>query len=110
MQAEFFKITDIALLEKGILRSHSEPVIIYKHSDSCSISSAAYEQMKKIDGSINLIVVQTARDVSDEIESRFGIQHESPQTIILRNGKVVWSASHLAISAGSVEDARLRFC
>ncbi|MGH9881443.1 MAG: monothiol bacilliredoxin BrxC family protein [Pyrinomonadaceae bacterium] len=31
--------------------------------------------------------------------------HESPQVIILRNGQVVWNASHWKIKSGAVTDA-----
>jgi bacillithiol system protein YtxJ len=86
-------------------RSHDAPVILFKHSTTCPISSAAYQQMSRVAEEVSLVVVQKARDVSKEIEARTGIQHESPQTIVLRNGEAVWSASHYDITAGAVEEA-----
>jgi bacillithiol system protein YtxJ len=61
--------------------------------------------MSKIKGDVSLVVVQRARDVSNEIESRTGVRHESPQAIILRNGKAVWNASHWSVTADAVEQA-----
>ena len=39
------------------------------------------------------------------IESRFGVEHESPQVIVLRKGQVCWDASHFKITAEAVAKA-----
>jgi bacillithiol system protein YtxJ len=83
--------------------SFQKPVLIFKHSNSCSISSTVYEDVSTVDSEIYLVVVQDARAVSNEIASRFGIRHESPQMIILRNGKVVYHASHFDITSAEIE-------
>ena len=85
--------------------SHERPVILFKHSLTCPISSAAYQEMSGFTGDVGLIVVQRARDVSREVESLTGIRHESPQAILLRNGRPVWNASHWRITRSAVEDA-----
>ena len=105
MGDRFTKIADADALEQALTRSNDAPVILFKHSTTCPISSAAYEQMSKVTSDVALVVVQRARDVSTEIASRTGIQHESPQAIVLRNGKAVWSASHFDITAKAVEKA-----
>jgi bacillithiol system protein YtxJ len=43
--------------------------------------------------------------VSDAVSQRFGIRHETPQAILLRNGKVVWNASHFRITASQLNQA-----
>jgi bacillithiol system protein YtxJ len=105
MDNHFLKVTDEALLEDLVARSGKEPVIIFKHSTTCSISASAYQEMKKVNGAVNLIEVQSAPEVSREIEKRTGLRHESPQVIVLRNGKPVWNASHWRINADAVESA-----
>lgn len=85
--------------------SNEKPVIIFKHSNMCNISADAYREMESFDGEISLVVVQTARQISNEIETRTSIEHESPQVIILRNGKPVWHASHWSITKQSVSQA-----
>lgn len=105
MGNQFTQITETSDLDNLVERSHDAPVILFKHSTTCPISSAAYQQMSKVAEEVSLIVVQKARDVSKEIEARTGVQHESPQTIVLRNGEAVWSASHYDITAGAVEEA-----
>ena len=105
MGNQFTKITDTKALDQILARSHDGPVILFKHSSTCPISSAAYQQMSKVADEVSLVVVQQARDVSKEVEARTGIRHESPQTIVLRNGQAVWNASHFDITAGAVEQA-----
>lgn len=107
--AEFVEVDDTAALEELFARSQEAPVVLFKHSTTCPISARAHQQMSRLDASVardvGLVVVQTARGVSQEIASRTGIRHESPQAIILRNGKAVWDASHFDITAEAVEGA-----
>jgi bacillithiol system protein YtxJ len=105
MKNRFTPVADTKALEDLLARSHDEPVILFKHSSMCPISSAAYSEMSRVPNDVSLVVVQQARDVSREIEARTGIQHESPQAIILRNGRAVWNASHWSIKADAIEDA-----
>ena len=85
--------------------SHERPVVLFKHSLTCPISSAAYQEMAGLGGDVSLIVVQSAREISREVEAQTGIRHESPQAIILRNGKAVWNVSHWRIKRSAVEEA-----
>ncbi len=61
--------------------------------------------MALLGGDVPLVDVRRAHDVSDEIARRTGVRHESPQVIVLRDGRAVWSASHGAITAGAVRAA-----
>jgi len=98
----FFKINNKETLDKLLTDSRSKPVVIFKHSNACGISSAAYREMEKIEGQVNLLEVQSARDVSRELADLTGIRHETPQVIVLKNGKAVWNASHFDVKAGAV--------
>lgn len=105
MENHFVKITDTKSFEEFASRSKERPAVIFKHSLTCPISAAAYEQMAEFKGEVALIEIQRARELSTEIENRLGIAHESPQVIVLRNGQVVWSASHFKITSDAVNDA-----
>jgi bacillithiol system protein YtxJ len=61
--------------------------------------------MTDYEGEIALVEVQYARELSNEIENRLGVKHESPQVIVLHNGQVVWDASHFKVTADAVADA-----
>jgi bacillithiol system protein YtxJ len=80
-------------------------VVIFKHSLTCPISSAAFDQMEAFEGPVSLVEVQKARQLSNEIERRLGVPHESPQVIVVRNGQVVWNASHFRITSEAVSKA-----
>ena len=105
METHFTPVNDTNALERLLARSHEEPVILFKHSTTCPISASAYKQMSQVKGAVSLVVVQRARDVSNEVESRTGVRHESPQAIVLRNGEAVWTASHFDITSEAVEKA-----
>jgi bacillithiol system protein YtxJ len=105
MEDQFVRINDTEAFEDFTSRSKDAPVVIFKHSLTCPISSAAYGEMARYDGEVGLIEVQRARALSKEIENRLGVAHESPQVIVLRNGLVVWDASHFKITADAVTEA-----
>lgn len=106
MEAKFETIADTKALEDSLERSHETPVVLFKHSTTCPISGAAYREMSKFTAApVALVVVQSARSVSNEIASRTGVTHQSPQAIVIRNGEAVWSASHYDITAEAVTQA-----
>ena len=105
MQARFINVNDIKGLEQWLARSHDEAVVLFKHSLTCPISAGAYQEMERVAGEVGLVVVQKARPVSDEIAARTGVRHESPQALVLRDGRVVWSASHWNVTAEAVGGA-----
>lgn len=105
MTNSFVELRDVASLDDFLARSNGDPVIIFKHSDSCGISARAYAQMSGLDRPVGLVTVQTARAVSDEVGKRMGLEHETPQVMIVSDGKVAWTASHGYIKAAAVEAA-----
>ena len=61
MGNSFFRIDNHATLENLLTDSTKKPVIVFKHSNACSISARAYREMEKVDG-VNILEVQSARD------------------------------------------------
>ena len=105
MENHLVKITETTALDDLVERSRQGPIVIFKHSLTCPISANAFRQMNNYEGEVALVEVQRARALSNEIENRLGIRHESPQVIVLRNGQVVWDASHFRITSDAVADA-----
>jgi bacillithiol system protein YtxJ len=105
MEKNFFRIDDQVALESLITDSKQKPVIVFKHSNACSISARAYREMEKLQEQVNILEVQSAREVSRELANLTGIQHETPQVIVLRDGKAVWNASHFDVKAADVMKA-----
>lgn len=104
MGKNFFKIDNQAALENLLTDSTKKPVIVFKHSNACSISARAYREMEKLDD-VNILEVQSARAISNEVADLTGVRHETPQVIVLRDGKAVWNASHFDVVAADVMKA-----
>lgn len=111
MMKSFKELQSVKELEHAIAESSRRPVLLFKHSLTCPISARAFNEFQSFmaeNGSEvggHLITVQTARLLSNEVSDRFGIPHESPQAILLRNGRAVWNDSHFAITAAALQAA-----
>ena len=103
MDNQFVEIASLTSLDDFVAGLDGAPGILFKHSDSCGISSRAYNEMSRVPYRIGLVVVQQARPVSDEIEKRWRVSHETPQVLIVRDGAVLWKASHFEVKAADVE-------
>jgi bacillithiol system protein YtxJ len=104
-ETSFRTVTDISALDELLARSQTAPVVLFKHSSTCSISADVYREVAQYKGEVFLVVVQTARPLSNEIAARTGIRHESPQAIVLRHGRAVWRESHYDITADGLSRA-----
>lgn len=104
-------VRSVADLNRALDESSERPVLFFKHSLTCPISTRAFSELQSyLDNAdprigYKLITVQTARAVSDEAASRLRIEHESPQAILVRNGRELWNASHSEITADALEHA-----
>ncbi|HEY0430088.1 MAG TPA: bacillithiol system redox-active protein YtxJ [Pyrinomonadaceae bacterium] len=103
MNARFKEIYDSNELEDLFQKSFDTPVLLFKHSLTCPISASAYHEISNADADVNIIVVQHAREVSNAIAEKTGIRHESPQAIVLKDGEVIYHASHYNITPNEVE-------
>jgi bacillithiol system protein YtxJ len=87
--------------------SENPEAILFKHSTTCPISAQAHDEfMKYTKGDVKpwaLVIVQTARPVSAEIADRFGVKHESPQVLYVKDGKVIWHTSHWNITESNLK-------
>jgi bacillithiol system protein YtxJ len=107
-------LSDVGQLEAAIAESCERPVFLFKHSRTCGISCEALDELHAHLGGTaqpagyKLITVQSHRSVSDEASVRLGIRHQTPQAILLRDGRPVWSASHFRITADELSKALTR--
>jgi len=92
-------LTDLGQLNEIIDLSTEKTILIFKHSTRCSISRMALRQFenefdlqdKVIPYFLDLLEF---RNVSNEIVSRFDVVHQSPQLILIKDGKAIYNASH----------------
>ncbi|MCF8459917.1 MAG: bacillithiol system redox-active protein YtxJ [Flavobacteriales bacterium] len=86
--------------------SHEKPQLIFKHSTRCSISSMAKSRLEREWNLENLepwyLDLIAFRNISNAIASQLGVHHESPQAIVLKDGVVVYDASHNSISVSEI--------
>ena len=85
-------------------------VLLFKHSARCSISSMALSRLErnlKVSATLPIYLLNLLdyRSVSQQIAERYHVEHESPQVLVIKEGKCIYSASHSEISAGSIESA-----
>jgi bacillithiol system protein YtxJ len=99
-------------LERTLTNSHDRPVLLFKHSFTCGVSAEALDELRShIEESplatvqYAMVTVQTHREVCDTISERLGIRHETPQAILVRAGRAVWSASHFRVNAEEIQKA-----
>ncbi|HMB90098.1 MAG TPA: bacillithiol system redox-active protein YtxJ [Rhodothermales bacterium] len=108
-QAPLFTLNDEQNLEAAVIRSHQEPVVIYKHSMTCGVSFRARREIERLtdatDPPVYEVIVQRARPLSRQIAQRWRIRHESPQVIVLYQGEPIFNASHRRITAQSIRTA-----
>lgn len=101
-------IDSVDALDTALARSSTRPAVIFKHSVTCGTSAMAMEEMQQLIGGapvaadVYLVEIQRARAVSRAIEDHLGVRHESPQVLMVVDGRVVWHASHFRITAAAV--------
>ncbi len=95
-------------LELAVEKSFQQKILIFKHSTRCFISKTVLrsfeKQMQNSDKNYSYFFLDLIahRNISNEIESRFDVTHQSPQLIVLENGKAVYDASHQSIDLDKV--------
>lgn len=96
-------ITTEEQIETLVKESENTPVLIFKHSTRCSISSMVKDRVERswnLEGKVKpyyLDLIQY-RSISNLIAQKFNVEHQSPQAIVLKDGMVHYDASHMAIS------------
>ncbi len=98
-------------LEQALAASDQRPLLLFKHSFTCGVSAEALDELvahlneRRLDASYAMVTVQTHREVSNAVAKKLGVRHESPQALIIRERRVVWSASHFRVTAAAVAAA-----
>lgn len=102
---KYFELNKMEQFDEMDEISTTKTVVIFKHSTRCSISRMA---LKQFDAAFNypeekidwyLLDLLNHRDLSNEIAHRYNVTHQSPQILVIQNGKAVFNASHDSIAA-----------
>ena len=89
-------------------QSSEVPVVIFKHSTRCSISRMALKQFESefdLQDKVTpyFLDLITYREISNQVANRFGVVHQSPQILLIRDGKAIYDTSH-----GDIDAAKLK--
>jgi bacillithiol system protein YtxJ len=95
-------------LKDAIQNVDSKTVVLFKHSTRCSISSMALNRLEasselaESPADFYFIDLIAFREISQAVSVEFQIKHESPQLIVVKNGKATYHASHSDIRPNEV--------
>ena len=109
MSTPWLPLTDSEQLADLAQASHEQPVLIFKHSTTCSISAAAKGKIERqwaasgLDLPIYYLDLLRFRPISAQIAEQFGVQHESPQLLLIKDGECAYDASHMGIRLSDVQ-------
>ncbi|RRQ45343.1 bacillithiol system redox-active protein YtxJ [Chryseobacterium sp. SC28] len=107
-QSLWKKIETESDLDAAVEHSFQQKVLIFKHSTRCFISKTVLKSFEKQmqnsdkDLAYYFLDLLAHRDISNQIEDRFGVTHQSPQLIVLEQGKAVYNASHQSIDLDKI--------
>jgi bacillithiol system protein YtxJ len=110
MHARWKTLESLLQLDEAIAHSESSTQIIFKHSTRCIISKMVLqqfeEQLDSIPANAELLFLDllSRRDVSNAIAKQLNVHHESPQVIVIKNGKATFHESHHSIDAAAVAE------
>lgn len=104
-------ITSSEDLEQIRDSSSKKPVVIFKNSNRCSISHAAlsdferdFEDSEPIEADFYMLDVVSYRPVSMEAADYFSVAHQSPQVLLIKNGKCIYHDSHFGINLKDIKE------
>ena len=94
--------------------SKKQPVLIFKHSTTCSISQTTLARLERNWNEVEMNSIKpyyldllSYRNISNRIAGMFDVEHQSPQVIMLRAGEVVFHKSHFEINMAGIKQAML---
>ncbi len=102
------KLESASTLDNIIEDSFNAPQVIFKHSTTCPISGMAKRRLEggwDIELSPYYLDLLSYRSISSAIEDKLSVRHESPQIILIKDGKAIYNESHLDISASSLQES-----
>ena len=99
------QLTSLSQLDSIKEESAEYPVLIFKHSIRCSVSSMALDRLERAWDETELTDLKpyfldliNHREISNAIADVFGVDHESPQILIISDGKSIYDNSHMGIA------------
>ena len=106
------KLRSVDQIENIRAESKVNPVLIFKHSTRCNISRTSLDRLERnwneeemANVSLYFLDLLSYRDISARIVEEFGVEHESPQVIIIRDERPTYDRSHFEIDYQQIREA-----
>ncbi|MBE2218470.1 MAG: bacillithiol system redox-active protein YtxJ [Ignavibacteria bacterium] len=100
MKMNWIKLDSPEMLQEMKAASENEKVLVLKFSPKCAINYVVRNLLERewAEGEMSMktyiVDVISGKGISAQIEKDYGVDHESPQAIVIDKGKVVFHASH----------------
>lgn len=99
------RFADAAALDRALA---SPLFLLFKHSSRCGVSATAFAEYEAFaaarpDVPTAWIDVIAERPWSLRVAAVTGVEHESPQAILVRDGRAAWHASHGGVTRRALE-------
>jgi len=89
-------------------KSESIPQLVFKHSTRCSISSMIWKRLERSEAPAGIdfyfLDLIRFRDLSNKIAEDMRVEHQSPQVLLIRQGKCIYNESHNAIQMAEIAE------
>lgn len=99
-------------LQQLVEASHQKPQVIFKHSTRCSISVMAKSRLERSEFpeqiQFHYLDLLQYREISNKIAEQFGVYHQSPQILLIKNGECIFEETHSAISMDEIVEQAMR--
>ena len=103
----WINFTDSQQIQEIIELSKQKPVLIFKHSTRCSISSTALNRLERAwnldQAKAYYLDLIAYRPISNQLAEVFGVEHQSPQVLIIKDGKCIYTESHWEIAFDAIQ-------
>jgi len=107
----WIELTDIGQINDLTVQSADKPVVFFKHSTRCSISTMALSRLESkwdiTEDEVDAVYLDLLkyREISNELADKFEVIHQSPQLILVKNGEAVYNTSHNQINVRDLKKA-----
>jgi len=107
-------LTDKAQLEEILKISMTKPVLIFKHSTRCGISRMVLKNFEsdydipETEIDMYFLDLLEYRTLSQDISEKFKVMHQSPQVLVIKNGKAIYNDSHHSITVEAIKEVMVK--
>ncbi len=103
----WIQLTTKDQLNEALASSSEQPVLFFKHSTRCSISTMALSRFesnwnKDAACKIYFLDLITYREISNLLAEKTHVVHQSPQVIVVANDQVIYTETHNGIRAQEI--------